>query len=168
METAKRLIWSSAPAEDEWRADYEEWCEANGIDPDCEDYDDWASQACADWLIDERMNLDKEVGCVVSICEMGLWSGSRMTAHILGSNLGDIFDDPGNYRSIEDAEWYGQDGDIRGTLMHHDGADRAVYRKCASAAAAEELLGRAESWEEVMEGTESLYPDVAAVYGWID
>ena len=70
-----------------------------------------------------RIELDIEVqGVIVCFAIMGLWHGSVPGSSVYGSKVSSIL-----YSSYEPC-WFGEDGDIRGIMIHHDGTNRVLYR----------------------------------------
>lgn len=70
----------------------------------------------------------------------------------------------------DDAEWYGDGYNIRGRMDHHDGTNYTLYRIAKGRDEAERIADKIYNREIDEEGfrrrTRSLYPYVAAVYGW--
>ena len=126
----KRIIWSNMNLDvKDWRDDYKEWLEINGIDNnDPEDEDDiydWMVETNAEYLMDEQLNLDEETdGRILVIADLGLWDGRKQGYKILPyKNIKYILD----YR-YDYAEFYGDGYNIRGTEVHHDGTNHYLYR----------------------------------------
>ncbi len=75
-----------------------------------------------------------------------------------------------SHTQCEDAEWYGDTYNIRGTLHHHDGTNYVLYRIAKDEETAERIAAKIYNGEIDEKGfrklTRSLYPDVAKVYGW--
>jgi hypothetical protein len=169
----KHTIWSNMNLNiEDWRDGYKEWLEINEIDdrdPDDEDdIYDWMVETNNMYLDDERMNLDERVdGRILVICDLGLWYGRRQGYRIIEShNIKDIL----QYR-YEYAEFYGDGKDIRGTEVHHDGTNHYLYRIIKEDRDIDKLLDAIDNGEEISRQklnyyTQSLYKDVAAVYGW--
>lgn len=84
---------------------------------------------------------------------------------IFGNNIANIL-----HTRCEDAEWYGDAYNIRGILHHHDGTNYVLYRIAKDEETAERIAAKIYNGEIDERGfrklTRSLYPDVAAVYGW--
>ena len=111
-------------------------------------------------------NALKEVdGIIVVFGNLGLWNGRRQGYQILGSNIADILKS-----QCDDAEWYGDGYNIRGRMGHHDGTNYTLYRIAKGRDEAERIADKIYNREIDEEGfrrrTRSLYPYVAAVYGW--
>jgi hypothetical protein len=169
----KHTIWSNMNLNiEDWRDGYKEWLEINEIDdrdPDDEDaIYDWMVETNADYLDDERINLNRIVdGRILIIADLGLWYGRRQGYRIVESNnIKDIL----QYR-YEYAEFYGDGKDIRGTEVHHDGTNHYLYRIIKEDRDIDKLLDAIDNGEEISRQklnyyTQSLYKDVAAVYGW--
>ena len=81
----------------------------------------------AEYLEDERLNLDIETEeDIIDIGDLGLWHG-RVSAYeeILGRNISEIL-----YCEEPYAEWYVDGyGNLRGTMIHHDGRNYILYRE---------------------------------------
>ena len=79
----KRVIWGNMNLDvNDWRNDYKEWLEINEIDdrePDDEDdIYDWMVATNANYLYDERMNLNIPTdGRILVIADLGLWNGRK-------------------------------------------------------------------------------------------
>ena len=84
---------------------------------------------------------------------------------LVGNNIANIL-----HTRCEDAEWYGDAYNIRGILHHHDGTNYVLYRIAKDEETAERIAAKIYNGEIDERGfrklTRSLYPDVAAVYGW--
>jgi hypothetical protein len=134
---------------------------------------DYAYELNNDYLDDERMNLNVEVGGYIiamafrSSARYGVWGGNGKKGYKLcGSNVSDILNTSSN-----DAEWYGDGYNIRGEFADHDGNDSVIYRVAESEYDAERIAtkiynGEIETEEQFRKATKSLYPYVAKVYGW--
>ena len=104
-------------------------------------------------------------GISVVFGNLGLWKGRRQGYQILGSTIADILKS-----QCDDAEWYGDGYNIRGRMDHHDGTNYTLYRIAKGRDEAERIADKIYNREIDEEGfrrrTRSLYPYVAAVYGW--
>lgn len=169
----KYTIWSNMNLNiEDWKDGYKEFLEINEID-DCDPDDEdeiyeWMIETNSEYLGDERLNLNKEVdGRILVIADLGLWHGRRSGYRIINSrNIKDIL-----YCNEEYGEFYGDGYDIRGTETHHDGTNRYLYRMIREDRNIENLLDAIYKGEEISRSklnyyTKSLYPYVAAVYGW--
>ena len=148
----KQMIWSSYDLLDETAKEYYQNSQREILDDDCYEVSDeeWAEEVYR-WLDDERSNLNKEVdGIIVVFGNLGLWNGRRQGYQILGSTIADILKS-----QCDDAEWYGDGYNIRGR-MGRDEAERI----------ADKIYNREIDEEGFRRRTRSLYPYVAAVYGW--
>ena len=169
----KHTIWSNMNLNiEDWRDGYKEWLEINEIDdrdPDDEDdIYDWMVETKADYLDDERINLNRIVdGRILIIADLGLWYGRRQGYRIIESNnIKDIL----QYQ-YEYAEFYSDGKDIRCTEVHHDGTNHYLYRVIRENRDIDKLLDAIYNGEEISRQklnyyTKSLHKDVAAVYGW--
>lgn len=163
----KKMIWSSEMLYDnEARENYLEDMRAITEDENYQLTDkEWVDEVYIA-LSDERVNLDKKVnGVIIAFADLGLWQGRRTGYQILGDNIANIL-----YSQCDDAEWYGDTYNIRGTLRHHDGTNYILYRIAKDEETAEQIAAKIYNGEIDEKGfrklTRSLYPDVAAVYGW--
>lgn len=163
----KQIIWSSYDLLDEKAKEYYQNSQREILDDDSYEVSDeeWAEEVYR-WLDDERSNLNKEVdGIIVVFGNLGLWKGRRQGYQILGNTIADILKS-----QCDDAEWYGDGYNIRGRMGHHDGTNYALYRIAKDRDEAERIADKIYNREIDEEGfrrrTRSLYPYVAAVYGW--
>ena len=136
------MIWSSEMLyDDEARENYLENMRAITENKDYQLTDEeWADEVYLD-LSDERGNLDKKVnGIIIAFADLGLWQGRRNAFQFFGNNIANIL-----HTRCEDAEWYGDETAERIAAKIYNGEiDERGFRKLIR----------------------SLYPDVAAVYGW--
>lgn len=163
----KQIIWSSDYyMNDEAREEYEN-SQREFLDDDGYSVSDriW-TEVVDGYLSDEKMNLDQKVdGVIIAFADLGLWRGRRQGYRILGSTINDIF-----RVSEDDNEWYGDGFNIRGRLTHHDGTHHVLYRVAKDHDDAERIADKIYNLEIDEAGfrkrTRSLYPYVAAIYGW--
>ena len=171
----KRMIWQNYDLDiEDWRDDYKEWLEINGIDdrdPDDEDdIRDWMYNTNNDYFYDEQVNLNKNIdGRILIIAGLGLWNGRRQGYKILDNNIKEIFNI--NPRGFDYAEFYGDGYNIKATEWHHDGTNYYEYRVIREDRNIENLLDAIYNGEEISRKklnyyTKSLYPYVANIYGW--
>lgn len=169
----KRIIWSNINLDiDDWRDGYKEWLEINNIDdrdPDDEDaIYEWMCTTNNDYLCDERVNLNRNVGGrILVIADIGRWNG-RVSAYkiIESQNVRDIL-----YSDCDYAEWYGDGYNIHCIACHHDGTNNYLYRIIREDRNIDNLLDAIYNGEEITRSklnyyTKSLYSTVADVYGW--
>ena len=169
MNKSKRIIWSNdydATREEDWRESFEDWCEANDLNKDEEDIDDYINETLSIYLDDERMNLDEEVdGVIVCFADLGLWDGHHKGARIFGTNVKDILHSNWDYTS-----WYCDRYNVRSTAPHHDGTNHYLYRVAKDKKTAQRLVEKIAyegmTEQQFMKATKSLRPYVAKVYGW--
>lgn len=165
MAVKKMIIWGDIGFDlDDWKEFLED--EYPEVTDETAQYE-LAWDMNMEYLSDERMNLDMEVGRIVVIAELGLWFGVRRAYKMLKSrNLKDILYSD---RDIVYAEWFVEDGELRGTGIHHDGTNQYLYR-CLDRNIDEELIIDIEcgnaSIEDIMKHSHSLAPEVSKVYGW--
>jgi hypothetical protein len=164
----KRVIWSNYDLDiEDWRDGYKE---CMGIDEPITDDDVYTfmEETNADYLDDERMNLDVETeGRILIIADLGLWHGRKSGYRILNNrNVNAVLQYNYDY-----AEFYGDGKDLRGTEWHHDGVNYYTYREIREDRDIDKLLNAIYNGEEISRQklnyyTKSLYPYVAERYGW--
>ena len=165
----KNIIWSNMNLNiDDWRDGYAEFCEINEIEPGNEyDIYNWMEETNADYLDDERMNLNKQLdGDLLIMGDLGLWNGRAHGYKIARANLNAIFD-------IDDdlTEFYGDGREIRATGCHHDGRNYYQFRAIRPGRDIDKLLnaiynGEYISPQKLNYYTRSIYKDIANIYGW--
>ena len=164
-----KIIWSNMNLNiDDWRDGYAEYCEINEIEPG-DDYDiyNWMEETNAEYLSDERANLNKQLdGNIIIIGDLRLWNGRANGYKIARANLSAIFD-------IGDdlMEFYADGHEIRATGCHHDGRNYYQFRAIRPGRDIDKLLnaiycGEYISLQKLNYYTRSIYNDVARVYGW--
>ena len=156
---------------EDWKDDYEEWCEENDWlgDPDSDDgLLRYIDDTLLVYLDDERANLDIETsGRIIAIADLGLWDGRHQGYHIYATrNIKAIFDLHYDY-----TEWYSDGYNIRATDAHHDGVNRYEFREIREDRNIQNLLDAIYNGEKITRKklnyyTKSLHKRVAAVYGW--
>ena len=168
----KHTIWSNINLDiEDWRDGYKEYLEYNGFDERHDNDADlykWMEETNAEYLDDERYNLNKKVdGRILVMGNIGRWNGIASGYKIIDSgNIRDIL-----YSECDYAEWYGDGKDIRFVGHHHDGTNRYLYRIIREDRNIDKLLDAIYNGEEITNNklnyyTRSLYKDVATVYGW--
>lgn len=169
----KHIIWSNMNLDiEDWRDDYQEYLEENGFDERHNNDDDlykWMHDINAEYLYDERANLNKVVdGRILVIGDIGRWDRRVSGYKIIDSgNIQDIL-----YSECDYVEWYGDGYNIRSVGIHHDGRNYAEYRVIREDRNIENLLDDIYDGKEISRSklnyyTRSLYPYVAKVYGWM-
>ena len=116
-------IWSNTNLNvDEWKEEYKEYLEINGLDNDSNDENklyEYMIETNNDYLFDERQNLDIQFSQpIIVIGDLGRWNG-RVTGYkdILSGNIKDCL-----YSDADCIEWYvDKNGDFRATASDHDG-----------------------------------------------
>ena len=171
----KRIVWSNTDLNiDDWRADYSEWLEINGMDGN--PADDWEvynymTETNDLYLTDERCNLDIQLSReIIAIADLGFWNGRAMGYKMIESgNIADCL-----YTSLEYSEWYVDDnGDLRFIGHHHDGTNCCVYRVFKESVTDEQVeflqekLYEGKATQEIIdELTDPIGFEIAKVYGW--
>ena len=165
----KKIIWSNMDLNvDDWRDGYAEFCEINNItDGDEHDIYNWMIDTNAEYLEDERANLNKQLdGDIIIFGDLGLWNGRANSYSITRANLNAIFD-----INADLIEFYGDGHEIRATSCHHDGRNYYQFRAIRNGRDINNLLdafltGEYISPRKLNYYTRSVYPDIARVYGW--
>lgn len=158
------LIWTNWIDYDDWKADLEEdYPDEDGYDEDKRM--NIMYEINDDYLDDEKVNLDKELGQnLVMIGYLSLWDGNRTGwKRLNGTNLNDIFQGTcGDY-----VTWYvNEDGDICCDDCHHDGTNHYVYRAIKENLSDwefDELMAEGKNVDEL---TDKLGHYVKEIYGW--
>ena len=126
----RHIIWSDVSLDpDDWRDDYKDFLEANELDDDPNNEDElyqWMVETNADYLNDERMNLNIQLSQpIIVIGDLGRWNGRVMGYKMIESgNIKDCL-----YSDTDFTEWYvDKYGDLRADAVHHDGTNHYLYR----------------------------------------
>lgn len=170
----KHIIWSNMNLDiEDWRDGYKEFLEINEMDDDPDDEDNifnWACETNAEYLGDEKMNLDKVIdGRILIIGDLGFWHGHSSGYKVLGNNIKEIFNI--NSRGFDYAEFYGDGHNILAKEAHHDGTNLYLYRVIREDRNIDNLLDAIYRGEEISRSklnyyTKSLYKYVKEIYGW--
>lgn len=163
-----RTIWDSDINIEDW-ADYRETLEEEGEVLTDYEFFDRVSELNDTYLDDERANLNKEVGTIICVGDIGLWYGRRTGFKIVGNNISDCLhsENPSNH-------WYvDTKGDLRCRSAHHDGVNWYTYRVIKDNLTERQVdffLKKLEYGEltdnHISRYTRALGPDIAAVYGF--
>lgn len=124
-QTDRHIIWSDMSLDpDDWRDGYKEFLEITGLtmirNNENELYK-WMVETNADYLTDERMNLDVQLSQpIIVIADLGLWYGRKSGYRVIDSgNIKDCL-----YSNTDYTEWYvDKYGDLRADAAHHDGTN---------------------------------------------
>lgn len=169
-----RTIWSSDIGNiKDWREGYEEFCEINGFTASQDESDiyEWAIETNREYLEDEKVNLNKTIDTeIIVICDIERWDGRFSCVSRIGHNLRNILDIAS---SDGEFEVFGIDGNIYGAVGHHDGCNQYTFRKMKKGVSEED----AEEFRHIIRRgyydkndieryTDSIYDDVANIYGW--
>lgn len=129
-QTDRHIIWSDMNLDvDDWREDYKDFLEINGLDDDPNDENElykWMVETNEDYLIDERTNLNIQLSQpIIIIGDIGRWNGRVMGYKTIDSgNIKDCL-----YSDTDYTEWYvDKYGDLRADAAHHDGTNHYLYR----------------------------------------
>ena len=164
----KHVIWSNRDMNlDDWREDilddeptlseselYERMIELND-----------------EYLGDERMNLDVQVGGdILAVADLGRWDGRVIGYKLIESgNIKDCL-----YTNCEYCEWYvDRDGEFRCDESHHDGTNHIYYRKFREGVSEEQkedlladIYDHKAKQEDIDRLTDKLGEAIGKVYGW--
>lgn len=174
MKDQKHIIWSNRNLDiEDWRGAYADFVESNDYDSDPYDESNiynYMIATNAEYLLDERANLNKPIeGRILVIADLGLWNGRRQAYKIINTKNLNAF----LKCQYDEAEFYGDGKEIRGTEVHHDGTNHYLYRMIREdrAEGIDKLLDAICNGEEISPQklnyyTKSLYKEVADVYGW--
>jgi hypothetical protein len=175
MEKSKRIIWSNRDLDiDDWREDYKEYLEANEMDGDPNDEQalyEWMVDTNAEYLSDERCNLDIQLSTeIFVIADLGLWDGRHLAyGEIKSGNIKDCL-----YLNHDYSTWYvDEKGDLILEDVHHDGTNYLryrAYRPDATEEAINELKDKiydgTVTEEDIQAVTYRLGDEIGKVYGW--
>jgi hypothetical protein len=120
----KHIIWSNELNYEDWQDDLESQY------PDEEGYDEedrirLMHEINDEYLLDEKITLDKELGHnIILVANLGLWNGRRMAYRVVGTNINDIF----TYSCGDYVTWYIEDDEVKCKDVHHDGTNLYTYR----------------------------------------
>lgn len=171
----RHIIWSDVSLDlDDWRDDYKDFLEANELDDDPNNEDElyqWMVETNADYLDDERMNLNIQLSQpIIVIGDIGRWNGRVMGYKMIESgNIKDCL-----YSDTDFTEWYvDKYGDLRADAVHHDGTNHYLYRVFKNSITPEQAgrlqdkiyMGKATR-ADITRVTRRLGDEIAKVYGW--
>lgn len=118
-----------------------------------------------DQLYEERANLNVDAGGTIVVfgC-IQRWDGTVYGYKVLdGTRLSDVLQ---FFPDDEYAEWYVEDGELKGRGAHHDGTNYYTYRVLKDQELADRLAHEFIDIEEVRRATEPLGPEVAKILKW--
>lgn len=121
--------------------------------------------ALDDYLDAERENLDVDVGGTIVVfgC-IQRWNGTVYGYKVLdGTRLSDVLQ---FFPDDDYAEWYVEDGELRGCGAHHDGTNLYTYRVMKDQELADRLSHEFIDYNEVLRNTQPLGDMVSKIYGW--
>ena len=171
----RHIIWSDMSLDpDDWRDGYKEFLEINEIDGDPNDENElykWMVETNADYLTDERTNLNIQLSQpIIIIGDIGRWNGRVMGYKMIDSgNIKDCL-----YSDTDYTEWYvDKYGDLRADAAHHDGTNHYLYRVFKDTATESQIEnlkyklyeGKATR-ADITRITRRLGDEIAAVYGF--
>ena len=160
----KRILWSNININAE---DYK-WYD-DDLDQEVQCDDEQINDILYDDLDMLRDELNVNVGgAILVIADLGLWFGRRSGYKIIASgNIKDIFYD----NDCDLCEWYIENGNLKATACHHDGANYYTYRAVKNADNIQSLLDDLYNGKEVTRSrlnyyTRTLSKDVSNALGW--
>lgn len=171
----RHIIWSDVSLDpDDWRDGYKDFLEENELDGDPNNEDElyqWMVETNADYLDDERMNLNIQLSQpIIVVGDLGLWHGRVMGYRMINSgNIKDCL-----FSDTDMTEWYvDKYGDLRADAIHHDGTNHYLYRVFKDGVSETQIenlqekvyRGRATR-ADITRLTKRLGDDIAKVYGW--
>jgi len=166
----KKIIATNQLNEEDYKEDFNEWCEANHLNQDEQDIYDFMADEAERWLECEQLNLNIPCGRILAIADLGLWNGRRTAYKIINaSTIGDILKDI----TADYYTFYCNKHGVYADLTHHDGTNHIEFREIR--AGREKALRRLTSAiynqepytrRMVTDCTRSLAPMAKALYGW--
>ena len=131
----------------------------------------WMVETNADYLNDERMNLNIQLSQpIIVIGDLGRWNGRVMGYKMIESgNIKDCL-----YSDTDFTEWYvDKYGDLRADAVHHDGTNHYLYRVFKDGVSDTQIenlkdkiyMGKATR-ADITRITKRLGDEIAAVYGF--
>ncbi len=164
----KRMIWTNIDIDfDAWKKDLR----AEYPDLDDDDYAAMAYEQNADYLGDERVNLNIQCSTdIIVFGDIGTWQGRAEGYKIIESgNIRDCL-----YSECDMSEWYvDREGEFRSTQIHHDGRNYLTYRRFKDNLSYDDREDFLEKFydgkatqEDIDRATEKLGGEIAKVYGW--
>lgn len=171
----RHIIWSDVSLDpDDWRDGYKDFLEANELDGDPNNEDElyqWMVETNADYLDDERMNLNIQLSQpIIVVGDLGLWHGRVMGYRMIDSgNIKDCL-----FSDTDMTEWYvDKYGDLRADAIHHDGTNHYLYRVFKDGVSETQIENLQEkvyrgkaTRADITRLTKRLGDDIAKVYGW--
>jgi len=163
-----RVIWSNRDLDYE---DWREWLEVEYPTLSEDERIEMMYEQNNDYLADERLNLDIDVGnTILVIADLGLWTGRHSGyREITSGNISDCL-----YSHYDYTTWYvDSDGEFRCDDVHHDGVNHYLYRAFRKGVTEEQMhyledkiyLGTATQ-ADIDHYTRRLGADIGRVYGW--
>lgn len=180
MKKYAHMIWTDDPYLTEYIEDYKKRLEEE-IPGELDGYTESEiyqrmAEENADWLDDERCNLDIDLNYpIIAIVDLGFWNGRHTGYSVMRStNLKDCLYGHCRGGDSYNTFYVSDDGEFCQDETHHDGTNHYMYRIVRDDLADDEygeFLERLKygdaTEEEVMQNTKSLGPTVSKVYGWI-
>lgn len=162
------VIWSNRDLD---YADWKDWMEEEYPTLSDDERIEKMYEYNNDYLADERMNLDIDVGKpILVIADLGLWTGRHSGyREIASGNIRDCL-----YSNYDYTTWYvDKDGDFRCDDCHHDGTNHYLYRVFRKGVTEDQIhdledkiyLGTATQ-SDIDRYTRRLGDDIGKVYGW--
>ena len=167
-ETKERIIYNTLYNVNDWRKDFKEYCEINGLDEDNENIHDFIVENLNDWFYHVINKFNKPIdGDILVIADLALWNGRHSGYEIIhASKLNDIFNVCENY---DDVKFYYDRYNVKADLYHHDGCNHVEFRLIKKNKNIQPLLDKLYnqkecSREEIRNYTTSLREVLALAY----
>lgn len=168
MKQDKHIVWGDLNLNyEDWRSDLE----AEYPDKTEDERYMIMHEINAEYLNDERVNLDIQLSIPILVCaDLGLWNGRKSGYKLIDSgNIKDCL-----YSSCDYNEWFvDKRGDLRCTAVHHDGINHYLYRAIRDTATdaqidrlQEKIYNGTATRTDITRVTRRLGDDIAAVYGF--
>ena len=168
MEKTDHLIWTNYDLNyDDWR----EYLEEEYPDKSEDERMQLMYEMNADYLDDDRMNLDIQLPRpILVIADLGRWNG-RFDGYkeIESGKISDCL-----YSDTDYSTWYVDKlGDLRCTAIHHDGTNYYLYRTYKDDVSDEQIenlkwkiYNREATRADITRITRRLGDEIGKVYGW--
>lgn len=172
MSGKKHVIWSSDINLEDWkdfldeeRSQIMEWY---NTEPSEDELLERAYDLNNDYLEDNRANFSKIYGTFIAFADVGTWRGARKGYKLFENTTMDrLFYSIGG--SIEDAEWFVDQYDMKSIQYHHDGRNYITFREVKDDTP-DIFWSKLENGDltkkDISRYTKSLRPYVKEVYGW--
>lgn len=123
----RKIIFSNDVNVEDYREDFKQWCEDNGIEDTEENLYDFVD-TCIRWDYEDIISMtDKPCNDILVIAHLGLWDGKHTGYKLLTRHkINSIFDViQGDYFEL----YLNEDGEVMARDTHHDGTNYYVFRE---------------------------------------